>query len=168
MRWLIALAIVTVTTVTHAEVYRCEKDGKVIYTDQPCNAGAQPHDLPEAIVVQPPSKSERDLAKQHDARLQRDKSTRDKSDAKWLKEHQHKKDRAERVRAAIIRHDVIKGMTAAEVRSALGDPDKVVRSESDGSPKETWTYSDDAGSRTVNFKNDEVSGSSKRKKGTKK
>ena len=107
---------------------------------------------------------ERELAAQYDVRLERDKSTRDRADAKWLKNQRGLKDRAERVRKAIIEHRVIRGMSSAEVKSALGPPDRVSKSETHGSRKETWTYVENGKTRTVNFKNGEVSTSSRREK----
>lgn len=150
-----------------APVFKCEADGKVTYTDRPCAPEAQPHALPQAIVVEPPARSERELARQHDARIQREAGTRDQADAEWLKNHRVRKDREERVRNAIIRKEAIKGMSAEEVRRALGEPEKIARSESHGSPKETWTYAGEGESRTVNFKNGEVSSVSKRRQGKK-
>ncbi len=148
-------------------VYKCEKDGKIVYTDQPCSRQAQPHELPDAIVITPPAQSERELARQHDARIARVRSARNQADAKWLKDHEAKKDYEQRVRTAIIEHEIIKGMSADDVRRAAGEPDKVTRSESHGSPKESWTYTSGGETRTVNFKNGEVSSITKRRKGKK-
>ncbi len=39
-----AATIVTLTVLAapiHADVYRCERDGKTVYTDKPCNEGAK-------------------------------------------------------------------------------------------------------------------------------
>jgi hypothetical protein len=164
MRFVFGLLAAGLALAAGAEpVYKCEKDGKFVYTDQPCAPDAQPHALPSAIVVKPSGKSERELAKQHDARIRRDRAQRDKSDAAWVKEHESRKDREARVREAIIEHRAIKGMSADEVRQALGEPDKVSRSESYGSDKETWTYREDGATRSVNFKNGEVSSIGARK-----
>jgi hypothetical protein len=146
-------------------VYKCEADGKITYTDRPCASGTEQHALPEAIIIERPAKSERDLAREHDARIRRETAARDQADAEWVKNHEAKKDREKRVRSAIIQKDVIKGMSAGEVRSALGEPGRISRSESHGSPKETWTYTANGERRTVNFKNGEVSSVSKRSLG---
>lgn len=145
-------------------IYKCEDTGAVTFTDQPCAAGAVPYRASGPVVSAPPTASERQLAAQYDARLERDRSARDRADAKWLKEQRGLKDRAERVRKAIIEHRVIRGMTAAEVKQSLGEPDRVRRSETHGSQKETWTYGMDGATRTVNFKNGEVSTASRREK----
>lgn len=137
-------------------VYKCEEGGQITYTDQPCGPGAAGAPLPSLIVVAPPVRSERELAAQHDARLARERAERDRADAEWLKRHGQRRDRERRVRKAILGHQVIKGMTMDEVRQSLGEPDHVSGGQSFGSDKESWTYSDASGTRTVNFKSGEV------------
>jgi Domain of unknown function (DUF4124) len=137
-------------------VYKCEEKGAVTYTDRPCTPGAAATELQELIVAQPPSRSQQDLARAHDARLERARSDRDRDDAAWLKQHGERKDREQRVRQAILAHKVIKGMTLDEVRQALGEPDAVDRGDSYGTAKETWTYAGDGQRRTVNFKDGQV------------
>lgn len=147
-------------------VYRCEKDGHVTFTDQPCASGAAPYRASGMVVTAPPANSERDLARQYDARLQRDRSARDRADASWLKDQKGLRDRAAAVRKAILEHRVLPGMTTVEVKSALGEPDRVQKSETHGTDKETWTYLDQGTRRTVNFKRGAVSTSSRREKET--
>ena len=168
MHRVLGLLLAVFAPVAHAEpVYKCEHDGKITYTDRPCVPDAQPHALPKAIVVEPPAKSEQDLARQHDARIQRETTGRDKENAEWVKAHQNRQDREDRVRKAIIERQVIKGMSTDEVRRSLGEPSNIRRTESHGSPKETWTYAGNGESRTVNFKNDEVSSVTQRRQGKK-
>lgn len=165
MRYLLGLQLAAVALSVHAgAVYRCEQDGHLTYTDQPCAGGANATLLPGPVVTAPPTATERELARQHDTRLARDRAARDRADAKWLKDQKGLKDRAAAVRKAIIEHRVIRGMTADEVKSALGPPDRVQRSESHGSRKETWIYEGDGASRRVNFKNGEVSTASRRER----
>ena len=145
-------------------VYKCEEGGAITYTDRPCSPTATAHELPGLIVAAPPSASARTLAREHDARIARDLAERDRTDAEWLKRHAEQRDREDRVRQAIIAHRVIKSMTMAEVRSALGDPEQVAGGESFGTDKETWTYHDVGGeTRVVNFKNGEVLSTSTRR-----
>ena len=144
-------------------VYKCQEKGKITYTDRPCSATATASTLPMLVVTDPPSATERALARAHDERIARGQAERDRDDEAWLKGHELAKDRAERVRKAIIGHKVIKGMTAAEVRQSLGEPDEVARSESFGSDKETWTYEGDGEKRTVNFKDAQVTTTSARR-----
>lgn len=162
----VLLALVGLS-VQASTVYRCEKDGHVTFTDRAC-AGAAPYLVPyEAsapVVLAPPSNFERELARQYDQRLARNKSARDQADAKWLKDQKGLRDRAAAVRKAIIEHRVIVGMSTDEVKSALGEPDRVQKSETHGTDKETWTYLDNGARRTVNFKRGAVSTSSRRER----
>jgi hypothetical protein len=143
-------------------VYKCEEKGVITYTDQPCAAGARQQPLPPLVVVQPPGRLERERARDRDAQLARDRAERDRSDAEWLKRHHERRDREARVRKAIIEHRVIKSMTRDEVKQALGEPDRVAGGDSYGSAKETWTYVDESGRRTVNFKDGEVTTTSRK------
>ncbi|MGH8482666.1 MAG: DUF4124 domain-containing protein [Nevskiaceae bacterium] len=143
-------------------VYKCEENGTITYTDQPCTPGAQAAELPDLIVTTPPTRSEKDLARAHEARLERARAERDRDDAQWLKEHGNRKDREARVRKAIIEHKVIKGMTFAEVEQALGKPDQVQGGDSYGTDKATWTYSAEGRRRTVNFKDGQVTSTTAR------
>jgi hypothetical protein len=71
-------------------VYKCERDGAITYTDQPCASGAAAAELPGLIVTTPPTASQRDLAREHDARLARDRAERDAADAQWLEQHERR------------------------------------------------------------------------------
>lgn len=117
-----------------AAVYRCEIGGSPVYTDRPCAAGVAPHAMPQISTV--PAAGDSDLAKDHDARIERGRKARDKDDAAWLKAHEETKDRAARMRAAIAEKKVLKDMTPDEVRRALGSPDEVERENG----REEWVY----------------------------
>lgn len=145
-------------------VYKCEEGGTITYTDQPCAPGAVAAPLPDLIIAAPPTRSEQDLARAHEARLSRDRAERDRSDAGWLKAHAGRKDRDARVRKAILGHTVIKGMTFDEVRQALGEPDQVQDGDSFGTAKATWVYASGGQRRTVNFKDGAVTSTSSRGK----
>jgi hypothetical protein len=144
-------------------VYKCEEGGTITYTDRPCSPSAAPHELPMAIVAQPPSATERALAREHDARIARDLEARDRADDQWLGHHAERQNRAEKVRKAIIARRVIRGMTVDEVRQALGDPEQVSGGESFGTDKQTWTYKLGGETRVVNFKDGEVLSTSTRR-----
>jgi hypothetical protein len=163
--WLSALCLLPGLAAAQA-VYKCEEHGKLTYTDRPCPAGSTASELPGLIVAARPPASLQALARQHDERLARGLSERDREDAAWLKEHARARDREERVHKAIVEHRVIKGMTAEEVNQSLGEPQAVARSESFGSDKETWTYVIDGQTRTISFKDKQVTTSSKRAKKT--
>ncbi len=114
----ILLALLLFTGTAQAEVYKCLAQGKFSYTDTPCDAAARPTELPGLTTI-PHGRSE-NLSKAYDQRLSREKAARDKSDAALVKSHAEKAKHDQAVRAAIIDHRVIKGMTAAEVDSAMG------------------------------------------------
>jgi hypothetical protein len=137
-------------------VYKCEENGKITYTDQPCSPDARTATMPGLIVVEPPPSSQRDLARAWDQRIARERTERDRADGEWLKQHANRKDREQRVRKAILAHKVIKSMTFDEVKQALGEPDHVDSGDSYGTDKQTWIYLADGDRRTVNFKNGEV------------
>ena len=145
-------------------VYKCEENGKITYTDQPCSPGARAAELPGLIVTAPPTRAEQDLARAHSARLERARSARDRDDAEWLKQHADREDRAARVRQAILAHKVIKGMTFDEVERSLGEPQEVQGGDSYGTDKTTWIYTDGGKRRTVNFKDGQVTSTSARGK----
>lgn len=117
-----------------AAVYRCEIDGRMVYTDRPCATGAQPHTLPALSTV--PSEGTPDLSRQHDERVQRERESRSRDDAAWLESHARRREQDARMEAAIAAGQVIKGMRADQVRRALGSPDEVERSQG----SERWTY----------------------------
>jgi len=148
-------------------VFKCEENGKITYTDQPCTPGARAAELPGLIVGVPPTRSEQDLARAHDARMQRARAERERDDAEWLKQHKGRKDREAQVRKAIIEHRVIRSMTFDEVKRALGEPDEIQGGDSYGTDKATWVYQKGSQRRTVNFKNGEVTSTSARGRGRK-
>lgn len=143
-------------------VYKCEEKGAITYTDQPCSAAARPHELPLATTIQPPGAAERERAREHDARIARERAERDRADGAWLEQHRNRRDRETRVRQAILEHRVIRSMTRDEVRQALGEPDRIDSGDSYGTAKETWTYQLDGERRTVNFKDGEVTTTSRK------
>lgn len=144
----ILFPLLLLATAAHAEVYKCVVAGKTSYTDRPCAAGAEPAALPPLMAV--PSRPSADLAAGHDARINRDKASRDKADAAFVKSHAEKTAREKAVRAAIIDHQVVKGMTASEVDSALGSADETL-------PNGTRRYRRDGQRTTVTFKDGVVS-----------
>jgi len=149
-----------------AAIYRCEQGGRPTYTDRPCDAQAEPLDLPGANVYERKgggAGSAGDLARQYDERLARERKARDHDDAEWLKTYDVRKRREARIREGLLRGEVVAGMNAVEVRQVLGEPERVTRQDKAGVVKETWTYRDGAQTRSVNFKDGEVTSASKRK-----
>ena len=163
MKPAIAVVCLVVSVSAGAEpVYKCEEKGKITYTDQPCAPGAAAAELPGLIVTPPPTAAQRDLARAHDERIARGRAERDRDDAEWLKQHGNRKDRDARVRQAILQHRVIKGMTFAEVKQALGEPQETQGGDSYGTAKATWIYVAGGQRRSVNFKDGQVTSTTRR------
>lgn len=142
------LAILLLSGTAQAEVYKCVTAGKTTYTDKPCAPHAPPAALPPVTAIQ--SSESDDLARRHDERLLQGKKARDEADARFVKSHAEKTERAHRVRDAIIDHEVIKGMTPSEVDSALGPADEVL-------PDGTRRYRQNGQRTTVRFEDGAVS-----------
>ncbi len=151
------LAAALLSAAADAAVYRCERDGTVIYADKPCSAGAKPADLPAAIVV--PAGPAPDLLKLAEERDAKARAARNKSDAEWLEAHEAEKAEAEQIRAGRIADEVVEGMSAADVRRLRGEPAVISSATGKSGARETWSYVLDNGSRLhVTFSNGKVSG----------
>lgn len=143
------LALLAFCMPAAAEVYRCGSGGQLTYTDQPCAAGER-LDLPPPVTVAPEDGS---LARSRERRIEEGRQRRDAADAAWLRGHEVATDKAEAIRGARLAGVAIAGMTAADVRQALGEPDKVTA----GDGGERWTYKlDDGGRQVVSFRAGEV------------
>ncbi|NKF22439.1 DUF4124 domain-containing protein [Solimonas marina] len=144
-----AAALVTALLMAPAEagVYRCTVDGVTRYSDQPCQAGDTPVDVPDANVVQPTASDA--LAEQHDRRVDAYRKARAAEDADWREQHDAATADAERIRNARVRGEAAVGMTEADLRGALGTPDKTRTRQSASGTRETWSYRNDDGSRTT-------------------
>lgn len=150
MRRCVALWWVLLALPADAAVYRCEVNGRPVYTDQPCAPNAAPHELPGILSL--PAGEEADLAGDYDARAERERASRRKEDAAWLRSHAATKAEKARMDAAIAEHKVLKGMSADQVRRALGRPDEVER----GAGTEQWTYGSGKTRQVIDFENDRV------------
>lgn len=146
---LLLFSLLMFATVSHAAVYKCLLQGRLTYTDRPCDAAAQPATLPPVTAIQKSASD--DLGKSHDERLSRERKSRDQADAAFLKSHAERSAREKAVRAAIIDHRVIEGMTGSEVDSALGSPDEVL-------PDGTRRYRRDGQRISIRFRQGAVSG----------
>lgn len=150
MRMLAVIMLTAPVWVAEAAVYRCMVDGKPTYTDQPCGAGARPHAMPGISTV--PSVGESDLAKDFDARRERESEAKEKDDKAWLEDHAERKETEARMNAAIAERKVLKDMSPDQVRRALGSPDEVERKGS----SEEWIYGTGKQRRTVQFEGGKV------------
>jgi hypothetical protein len=154
--WAAGLCALLFSAAGDAAVYRCERDGAVIYADKPCAAGAQPAELPAAMVV--PAGPAPDLLKLAEERDARARAARDKADAEWLEAHEAEKAEAEQIRAGRIADEVVEGMSATDVRRLRGEPAVISNATGKSGRRETWSYVLDNGSRLhVTFSNGKVS-----------
>ena len=131
-----------------AAVYKCTVDGQTQYSDKPCSPASTPAELPALTTMQPARPST--LSQQYDQDLARDQKARDAADAAYVKQQRAETTRAALARDAIIHHRVHKGMTRAEVASALGSPDST-----DALGRST--YQDGNRQVIVSFENDRAS-----------
>lgn len=148
---LVGLIVLAGAGAASAQVYRCEVDGKTVFTDRACAAGSVPHELPP--LGQMPAGEAADLAEDYDERRGRERENRDRANARWLQEHQRRKAEAERFEAAIRDGRTLKGMTPDHVRRALGRPDDIERSAT----SETWIYDDGRRRRALVFRDGQLS-----------
>ncbi len=140
-----------------AQVYRCEQDGVVRYSDKPCSAQARPVELPPAIVV--PAGPQADLLGQAEQRKQARRKARDAADAEWVQAHEARKAEEERLRSGRVTRTVVEGMAPDDVRRIHGEPTVVSTSQTAKGVREIWSYVLDGGARVhVTFTNGRVSG----------
>lgn len=121
-----------------AQVYRCEQDGAVRYTDKPCSNKAKPIDLPDPIVV--PAGPKADLLGEAERRREAQRKARDQADAEWVEAHEARKAEEDRLRTARITRTVVEGMSPGDVRRIHGEPAVVSKRESASGARETWSY----------------------------
>lgn len=156
LRAILFVVAATTSANARADVYRCMVKGAPVYTDKPCEPGAQPHALP-ALGAVPPAERVK-IPSGHDSRNAA-RAARDKSDAAWLKQHEARKAQDARMNAAISEGRVLRDMTPDQVRRALGSPDDVERQ----SGSEEWVYGTGRNRQTVFIENGRVTRISGRK-----
>jgi len=164
MRQLILATLLLATVPVHAAtVYRCDSGGHPTFTDRPCDAGEQTEVVASnPNVTAPPSESEKDLARQHDERLKRERMERDKADAEWARQHDAQKAKEDRVRSGVVEGKIVRGMTPQQVEEVLGKPGEVSHGVKNGADQDHWTYRDGDVMQTVTFTGGQVTGYTKR------
>lgn len=145
--------------VADAAVFRCTEDGRALYTDRACRAGHPPHALPWVGVV--PAGEQADLAGEHDARRERTRASRQRDDAAWLEAHSDRQAHDRSMERAVREKRTAPGMSADQVRRALGRPDSVKRDRKGG---ERWTYREGKTQRTVRLEGGKVVGGARKAK----
>lgn len=152
-----ALAVLPLAAVP-AQVYRCQADGVVVFSDKPCAPGAQPVEVPKATVI--PAQKGDDLlaeARKREARERQQADTRRKAEAEWQARYAQDKAEAERVQRGRAQGIVVEGMTPADVRRIHGEPTIVSRNQKGQADRETWSYLLDDARVTVVFSEGKVS-----------
>ncbi|MGH8517208.1 MAG: DUF4124 domain-containing protein [Panacagrimonas sp.] len=150
---LVFLVMALVATDAVAAVFRCTQDGHAHYSDRPCRAGDAPRALPRLGVA--PAGPQADLASENDLRRERNRDARQRDDAAWLEAHAERKANERRMESAIRAKRTAPGMSADQVRRALGRPDSTKRDRKGG---ERWTYRDGKKKKTVRLKDGRVVG----------
>ena len=164
--WLLAVIGLGWSGVSPAEVYRCDQDGKLQYSDKPCVAGQVP------VVVQQPNSLHADpgdkaLAKQHDRDAAVARKARAAAQAESDKAYAARKKSEKQIREGQVRGEVVVGMTTSQVGTILGEPTSVRQSQSQKGSSESWTFKNGAESQTVTFKDGKVTSISRRHGSTK-
>jgi hypothetical protein len=146
-RW--GLILLLACGAAQAAVYRCTVDGRTVYSDQPCSAGAEPAQLPPLNSAAAGARA--DLAKQYDTETARENEARRKARAEALDQYADRKAQDEAIRKALMEDRVVKGMTREQVERVLNLPERV---ENQGGEKETWIYRVEGRKRrTIRFVN---------------
>ena len=155
---LVCLVLALAASDAVAAVFRCTEGGRVLYTDRACKAGDAPHALPWLGLM--PAGPEADLAAEHDRRRERNRESHERDDAAWLEAHAERKAQDRRMEGAIRDKRAAPGMSADQLRRALGSPDTVKRDHRGG---ERWTYVEGKKKKTVRLKDGKVVGAAAHK-----
>jgi hypothetical protein len=153
----ICLVMALAATEAVAAVFRCTQDGRALYTDRPCRAGETPHALPRLGLT--PAGPQADLAAEHDERRSRNREMRQRDDAAFLEAHTERKAQDRRMERAIGAKRTAPGMSADQVRRALGRPDAVKRDHKGG---ERWIYREGKKKKTVRLEDGKVVGGARK------
>lgn len=136
-----------------AEIYRCERAERTIYTDKPCHKGAKPAALPELDYIGSP-----------------EGAATPKAGKIWrpspASRAQTAQDKSSQVLSGLSENKVVKGMSPEQVRAVLGEPD--TQNLQTGRENITvWSYRPEQGPRyTISFRAGEVNSIYRRSGGT--
>jgi len=143
------------------EIYRCQIDGRTVFSDKPCGAAAERIDVPPPMIM--PAGPKADLLGEAERRDQAAAARKAQAEAEWTAEYEARKAQEEKLRAARIADEIVTGMTPEDVRRLRGDPVTVATSQSGKSQRMTWSYLLEDGSRLhVKFTDGVVSSTSLR------
>jgi hypothetical protein len=138
-----------------ADIYRCEQDGRTLYTDHPCAGERIDPELASRAgagdAANAASQSERGRRWEQESAVSQGQQR--KADAEWLERHAQEK----KVEAAYRRREVVAGMTQDQIRLILGTPDRIGKYADAKGQDDVWEYSDrGTGRSTVIFRDGRV------------
>lgn len=167
----VALGLAAASTSAGAEVYRCTRDGAVVYSDKPCDGASQPAKLPNALIVPagpPPNLVKLVEEREAQVRAAREQAEQIEAEKARAAEQQARQTRQTRqgdiqrmetyaseaaVTATAERipppaaETVVEGMSVIDVRRVHGEPAVVSRVDGAFPTRETWSYVLEDGSR---------------------
>ncbi len=129
------------------QVYRCQVDGRTVYTDRACTPESTPLALPPLQDV-PADGVNHSAVRRFNERAAAQAQAQRQADAAWLADYEVRRQREQAVRTALVHGDVIRGMTPAEVRRAWGAP---TRESGKMGKSATWVYVNGRARRSVSF-----------------
>ena len=132
---IIAAAAILLSTNAMAEIFTCKKKGETVYSDAPCGANAEAY-TPQTPIIITPSESLTDLEKEYNQRQQKLNKSSEKANKAWLEDYERRREQENRVRAGFISRKPVRGMTSAQVRQIMGEPDQIITNND----SVTWMY----------------------------
>jgi len=139
IRIVAVLLMSLVSELVSAQVFRCNVDGRMVYSDQPCGSKpdvvriAPASSAPPAVVIQS------DLLRQADERAAREAVRRKEALEEGERRRQAQKLRDE-MEEASREKSVTLGMDEQLVKGAWGEPDRINKSIDGRGAWEQWIY----------------------------
>ncbi len=165
----IAVALILATQNAAAQVFTCTVGDRKVYQSTPCQAGDRPVDMNVPAPADRPANhriseenrrwlEERERKSQRAGRVLGQRAAEARSSRLQREAEEASKTRITR---AMFDDQVVVGMTAAQVRSTWGSPDKINPSQyRAGEKKEQWVYYESDRTSYVHLTNDRVTSSS--------
>jgi hypothetical protein len=138
-----------------ADVYRCERNGRLEFSDRACEAGQAAIEIAEPNSMQTAA-GDAALAARYDRETSARRARIRAEVAALEKTAQQRRQHEDRIRDATMHGIVAVGMTQAQVTAILGEPVSTSSHESESGRSETWTFRDGNIAHTVQFKDGKV------------
>lgn len=134
-------------------VYHCRRDGVEVYSAVPCQAGQRAEPVPAANTLPAPDPGTAALAHRYDAEAAAGQAARQRADRAWLQAYQARQAQRQAIDRALHAHEVVAGMTPAEVEQSWNLPVRIEhRDAGRDAGQERWIYYVDHHPRTVTFR----------------